>query len=87
MLYTAVEDAAQIVDGSDVNGLVFAELIDGGAGDVVCFDERVGRFVGVLERIPERCIRNHTSRSFLLDGFIIRYDYLLDYSLNKDYNE
>lgn len=39
MLHIAVQDAAEVVDGGGVQGLVFTELVDGGAGEVVVLDQ------------------------------------------------
>ena len=41
MLHIAVQDAAEVVDGGGVQGLVFTEFVDGGAGEVVVLDHGV----------------------------------------------
>lgn len=42
MLHVASQNPAQIVDCSGGDGLVFAEFVNGGAGDTVVLDEGVG---------------------------------------------
>lgn len=42
ILYLTMENDAQIIDGGCVERLVFPELIDGGAGNVMILYEGIG---------------------------------------------
>ena len=44
LVHLAAEDPAQIVQGRGGDGLVFAQLVDGGAGYMVIFYERIRGF-------------------------------------------
>lgn len=59
MLHIAVQDAAEVVDGGGVQGLVLTELVDGGAGEVVVLDQGVGGLAGCAERFPEGGVDDH----------------------------
>lgn len=37
----AVKDAAKVVDGGSVHGFIFAEFVDGGAGNMMVIDQCV----------------------------------------------
>ena len=63
LLHRAVQNSAQVVNGSCGQGLVLAELVDGGAGNAVIFDQCVGRLAGSAKRSPKRPIGNHTVTS------------------------
>ena len=59
VLHIAVQDAAEVVDGGGVQGLVFTEFVDGGAGEVVVLDQGVGGLAGCAERFPEGGVDDH----------------------------
>jgi len=40
-----MEDTAQVVEGSGVDGHVFSQLVDSGTGDSVILDQGIGRFL------------------------------------------
>lgn len=42
---STVKDSAKVVYGGSVQRFVFPQLVDGGAGDVVVFDQGVGGFI------------------------------------------
>lgn len=66
VLHVAVEDPAEVVDGGGVQGLVLAELVQGGAGDMVVFDEGVGGLGGCFQRLPEGGVDDHGGTSAVL---------------------
>ena len=69
MLHIAVQDAAEAVNGGGVQGLVFTELVDGGAGEVVVLDQGVGGLAGCAERFSRRGCR----RSWGTSGTVFFY--------------
>lgn len=38
----AIEDATKVVNGGGIHGFVFSEFINGGTGNVMMVDERIG---------------------------------------------
>ena len=87
ILHAAFEDDAEIVDRGCIQRLVLAEFVDGGAGDVVIFDERIGGLRRLLQRSPEPIIYDHHPTPLALFGeYIVFYGRVLDYSRNNDYN-
>ena len=54
-----IQDSAKVIQRSGVHGLVFSQLINGGTGNTMMVDKRVGGFVGTLQRCPEPIIFNH----------------------------
>ena len=42
---STIENSAKVVNGGGVQRLVFPQLVDGGAGDMVVFDQGVGGFI------------------------------------------
>ena len=50
----AIENAAQIVDFQGADSFIMTQLIDGGAGDVMIFDERIGGFSRAAQVETER---------------------------------
>ena len=57
----AVQDTAQVVECGGIQRLVFAEFVDGGAGNPVVFNQGIGGFVGFAQCGPEGCVRNHNA--------------------------
>ena len=45
-LHPAVENAAKVIECGGVDGLIFAELVDGGAGDAMSGNQRICGFPG-----------------------------------------
>ena len=58
-LHRAGKDPAKIIDGGGIQGLVLSELVNGGAGDFVPFDQGVGGFLRSLKGFPKGGIVNH----------------------------
>jgi len=56
MLNTAVQDAAEVIDGGGIQGFILAELIQGGTGNAVILGKGVGGFTGCPEGDPEGCV-------------------------------
>ena len=67
-----------------------AQLIDGGAGDVMILDQGIGRFLGRGKGFPKRIVNDHLCTSLpAVRNLCMRYDkrnFLLDYSRYNDYN-
>ena len=82
----ALKNSAQIIDGGRGYRLVFPQLVNGGAGNMMPGDQGVGRLRGGLQCFPKTPVNNHSSHSFL-DASIVGYDFYLDYSRNNDYND
>ena len=61
--HRTAEDPAQVIDGGGVYRLVLSQLIDGGAGDPVVFDEGIGGFSALLQLFPERTVTDHNLTS------------------------
>ena len=60
ILHPAVQDAAEVIDGRGGDRLVPSELVDGGAGNTVIFDEGVGGF----RRAPQGFPKNDCNKSY-----------------------
>ena len=86
LVHLAAENPAQIVQGRGGDRLVFAQLVDGGAGYMMIFYERIRGFRRFFQGFPEGVVNNHTIASpFLVTVsscslFILGYNFLLDYS-------
>lgn len=52
----AFQNTAEIVEGGGGQGSVLSKLVNGGTGNVVSVDERVGRLGGAGEGLPEGCV-------------------------------
>lgn len=77
----AAEDAAEVIDRGGCDGFILSELINGGAGDVMIFDQGIGRFLERGKGFPKGSVNDH---------LCMRYDkrnFSLDYGRNNDYNE
>lgn len=74
-----MEDAAEVVDRCGGEGLVFAELLDGGAGNAVVFDQGIGGFGGLLQLLPKGLIADHRIPPKRIN-FILGCICYLDYS-------
>ena len=61
-----VEDSAEVVDGCGIDRFIFAQAINGGAGNVVLVDQRVCGFSGLLQGSPERLVCNHAGSPILI---------------------
>ena len=87
----AAEDAAEVIDRGGRDRLVFSELVNGGAGDVMILDESIGRFLRRGKGFPKGIVNDHLCTSLpAVWNLCMRYDkrnFLLDYSRNNDYNE
>lgn len=59
VLKTTIQDSAKVIQRSGVHGLIFTQLIDGGTGNTMVVDKRVGGFVGTLQRRPESVVLYH----------------------------
>lgn len=86
----AAEDAAEVIDRGGCDGFILSELINGGAGDVMIFDQGIGRFLGRGKGFPKRIVNDHLCTSLpAVRNLCMRYDkrnFLLDYSRYNDYN-
>lgn len=67
----AVEDAAQVIDGGAVHRLVLPQLVNGGAGNVVVFDQCVGGLLRSPEGVPKGRIYDHRQASFCEVRYIL----------------
>ena len=63
LIHPATEDPAEVVQGRGGDGLVLAQLVDGGAGYMVILYERVCGFRRFFQGFPEGVINNHTIAS------------------------
>ena len=54
-----VQDPAQIIQGCCGDGLIFAQLVNGGAGNVVLLNQSIRGFRGRFESAPKGRIYNH----------------------------
>ena len=63
ILHPAVQDAAEVIDGRGGDRLVFAELVNGGAGNAVIIDEGVGGFRRAAQGFPKTIVTNHIAHS------------------------
>ena len=62
-LHGASEDAAEVIDGGGVQGLVLTELIDGGTGNPVVFDQCIGGLRRIAQGVPKWSVRYHVTAS------------------------
>lgn len=87
----ATKDAAEVIDRGGCDGFILSELINGGAGDVMIFDQGIGRFLGRGKGFPKGTVNDHLCTSLPAAwNLCMRYDkrnFPLDYSHNNDYNE
>ena len=76
LVHLAAEDPAQIVQGRCGDRLVFAQLVDGGAGYMMIFYERIRGFRRFFQGFPEGVVNNHTIASpFFGYGFQLQSFY------------
>lgn len=54
-----MQNPAEVIDGGGVQGFILAQFVNGGAGNVVVFDEGVGRFPGFFQGLPEGGVVDH----------------------------
>ena len=59
VFHPAVQDAAQVIDGRCIEGFVFAQLVNGGTGNVMNFDQSIGGFGRCAECIPKTLVNYH----------------------------
>ena len=83
---SAVENAAQIVDGGGIQRFVFSELVYGWAGNAIILYKGVGGFSWIFESFPKRSINNHsiTLPQSLITSYVVFT--LLTMLVKKDYN-
>ena len=56
----ALKNSAQIIDGGRGYGLVFPQLVNGGAGNMMLVDQCVGGFLRFAQGFPKSGIYDHT---------------------------
>jgi len=54
-----MEDAAQVIQGGGIYRQILPQLVDGGTGDVVIFDQRVCGFLGIAQGFPKPPVNDH----------------------------
>ena len=69
--HRAGEDAAEVVDGGGIEGLVSAQLVDGGAGDPVIFDQGIGGLRRIAQGIPKGSVGNDMTASSFRIPYIL----------------
>ena len=61
----AVQYPAEVIDRGGAQGLIFTQAVDGGTGQLMNMNQRIGRFLRIFQCIPEGFICNHSDSSFL----------------------
>ena len=77
VFHAAAKDAAKVIDGGGIHRAIFPQLINGGTGDVMIFDQRVGGFGGGAQSIPKGIKRNHIAASL----YVMNISYCVSFIL------
>ena len=84
IFYPTVKDRTQLINRRCIKRFVFTESVYCRTGNIMIFDQRIGRFIRLFQCFLKWRINNHPSPfciiiTFLCNGFHIDYSQLYDY--------